>query len=311
MQFVLMTEPQLGMTYEQLLDLAKLSERIGIDGFSRSDHYAFPRTEAAHTTDAFATLAGLARDTERIELGVLVSPITFRHPAVLAKMAATIDEMSGGRLALGVGTGWMEEEHRAFGIPFFDQGERFERLEEALAYLHHAFGRAPGPFEGNHYRLEAGEILPVPTGPMSILVGGSGERRTPRLAGTYADDFNMGIRPSDAMRLRIDRARTAAAAAGRDADDLRISVMTPAVVGADEASFQANLERVAAADPFGRTPEKITEVYTERGLPFGPADRALEVMARLDEVGVGRVYVQSFGPYDHDLIEETFAVLRG
>jgi alkanesulfonate monooxygenase SsuD/methylene tetrahydromethanopterin reductase-like flavin-dependent oxidoreductase (luciferase family) len=310
MQFVLMTEPQLGMSYDTLLGLARLAESLGLEGFARSDHYSFPAVEGAHATDAFATLAGLARETERIELCVLVSPITFRHPAVLAKMAATIDEMSGGRLALGVGTGWMEEEHTAFGIDFFDQAERFARLEEALAYLHHAFGRIDGPFEGTYYRLGPDAIRPGPTGAMSILVGGSGERRTPRLAGTYADDYNMGIRPSDAMRTRIERAREAAAAAGRDPASLRISVMTGAVVGLDETSFQENLARAAAADPFGRTAERITEVYTERGLPFGTPDRAREVVARLAEVDVDRIYVQTVGPYDHDLLEETFAVLR-
>jgi alkanesulfonate monooxygenase SsuD/methylene tetrahydromethanopterin reductase-like flavin-dependent oxidoreductase (luciferase family) len=312
MQFVLMTEPQLGMTYERILDLARLAESLGLDGFSRSDHYGFPRVESAHATDSFATLAGLARDTERVELCVLASPITFRHPAVIAKMAATIDEMSGGRLSLGVGTGWMEEEHSAFGIEFFDQSERFDRLEESLAYLHHAFGRVEGPFEGRHYRLGGDRVSPGPTGPLSILVGGSGERRTPRLAGTYADDYNiMGIPPADAIRSRIERARQAADAAGRDPAALRISVMTTAIVGSDEASFEDNLARTAAADPFGRSAERITEVYTERGLPFGPADRARAVVAGLAETGVDRIYLQTFGPYDHDLLEETFAVLRG
>ena len=116
MQFGLMTEPQLGMTYEELLAAAKFAEEAGLDSFARSDHYLFPGTDAPHATDALATLAGLARETSRIDLCVLVAPITFRHPAVLAKMAATIDEMSGGRLVLGVGTGWMEEEHETFGL---------------------------------------------------------------------------------------------------------------------------------------------------------------------------------------------------
>jgi F420-dependent oxidoreductase-like protein len=311
MQLVLMTEPQLGMTYDQIVDLAQLAERLGLDGFSRSDHYGFLDMEPAHATDAFATLGGLARETERIQLCVLVSPITFRHPAVLAKMAATIDEMSGGRLALGIGTGWMEQEHQAYGIDFYDVNGRFERLEEALAYLHHAFGRRSGGFDGDHYRFHAQEVLPAPTGPLPIIVGGSGERRTPRLAGTYADEFNLGIRPPDAMRLRIDRAREAASTAGRDPDSLRISVMTGAIVGSTESSFQANLERIVAADPFERSADDLTTSYTERGLPFGTGDQVAEVMGRLRDVGVARVYYQTFGPYEHDLIEETVEVLKG
>lgn len=311
MELVLMTEPQLGMTYERILDLARLADRLGLAGFSRSDHYGFLDMAPAHATDAFATLAGLARDTERIQLCVLVSPITFRHPAVLAKMAATIDEMSGGRLALGVGTGWMEQEHRAYGIDFHDLNGRFERLEEALVYLAHAFGRRSGSFEGDHYRFDVEAALPGPTGPLPIIVGGSGERRTPRLAGSYADEFNMGIRPPDAMRLRIDRAREAAANAGRDPEALRISVMTGAIVGSTESSFEANLRRIADADPFDRTADDLKATYTERGLPFGTADQVAEVVGKLVEVGVSRMYYQALGPHEHDLIEETVEVLRG
>lgn len=310
MRFALMTEPQLGMTYNQLADLARLAERLGLDAFSRSDHYAFPNAGPEHATDAFATLAGLARDTERIRLCVLVSPITFRHPAVLAKMAATIDEMSGGRFSLGVGTGWMQEEHDAFGMDFHDQGGRFDRLEEALAYLHHAFGWADGPFEGEHYRLDAAEVLPRPTGRLPIIVGGSGERRTPRLAGTYAHDYNMGIRPPEAMRMRIDRAREAAEEAGRNPDELLISVMTSAIVGATQESFEANLSRIAAADPFGRDAAKLTETYEERGLPFGTPEQVKDVVGQLTDVGVGLIYLQWLGPYEHDIIEETLGVLR-
>ncbi len=126
MEYGLMTEPQLGMTYMELLDAAQFAERIGLTVFARSDHFDFPRLEGPHATDAFATLAGLARDTETIGLAVLVSPVTFRHPGVIAKTAATVDEMSGGRLILGLGTGWMEEEHELLGLDFPDQGERFD-----------------------------------------------------------------------------------------------------------------------------------------------------------------------------------------
>lgn len=311
MQYALMTEPQLGMTYDTFRALASFAEQRGLAAFSRSDHYSFDGVAGPHATDAFATLAGLARDTRDIELVVLVSPITFRHPAVIAKMAATIDEMSAGRLTLGVGTGWQRLEHTNFGMPFFDTAERFARLEEALAYLHHAFGRLPGPFHGHHYTLEETAVRPLPVGPMRIIVGGSGERRTPRLAGTYADEYNFGIRSPEEMRLRIERARQAAERADRDPEGLRISVMTPVIAGVDEAGYARALQRIAAADPWGRTADDLATRYRDRRLPIGTAAEVAEVVAGLAEVGVSRVYVQHFGPYETDLLDETLAALGG
>jgi len=310
MEFGLMTEPQLGMTYAGLLDAARFAEEAGLDAFSRSDHYLFPRVAGAHATDAFATLAGLARETRRIELCVLVSPITFRHPAVLAKMAATIDEMAGGRLALGIGTGWMEEEHAAFGLDFFDQSERFERMEEALEYLWHAFGRKEGPFEGKHYRLAGTEVRPLPTGRIPLIVGGGGERRTPRLAGTWADEYNFGFRPLDAVRLRIDRARQAAEKAGRNPDGIRISIMTAVAAGMDEDGFRKVLARMAAADPMGRSGDELEGRMKERGIPMGTAEQVREVIAEYEAAGVDRIHVQHLGPFDRDLLEELFAAVR-
>ena len=311
MQFGLMTEPQLGMTYDTLTGLARWAEDAGLAAFARSDHYLFPRVDGPHATDALATLGGLARDTESIELVVLVSPITFRHPAVIAKMAATIDEMSGGRLRLGVGTGWMEEEHAGFGLDFYDQGERFDRLEEALHYLRHAFGREEGPYRGEHYVLEETAVRPLPTGSLPLIVGGSGPRRTPRLAGELADEFNVFLADLEGMRVRIERAREAAGAAGRDPDDLLMSVMTAAITGPDRSAFEENLERIAAADPFGRSADAIAERMRERGAPIGPPDEVAEIIEGYAGAGLQRVYVQHFGPYENDLLESVFAGLSG
>lgn len=311
MQFGLMTEPQLGMTYETITHLASWAESAGLVAFARSDHYAFGGVEGPHATDAFATLGGLARDTGSVELAVLVSPITFRHPAVIAKMAATIDEMSGGRLRLGVGTGWMEKEHTDYGFDFHDQSGRFTRLEEALQYLHHAFGRIDGPFHGEHYRLEETTVRPLPTGDLPIIVGGSGPQRTPRLAGRWADEFNLFSRAPEEIRVRNERAREAAAQAGRDPDDLLLSVMTAVITGPDRPAYEENLARIAAADPFGRSAADLETRYRERGLPIGTADEAQEAVAGLAAVGVERIYVQWFGPYEDDLLESTFGALRG
>ncbi|MEX0826269.1 MAG: LLM class flavin-dependent oxidoreductase [Acidimicrobiia bacterium] len=311
MQFVLMTEPHLGMSYADLLGAAKFADEAGLEGFARSDHFLFPRNTAAPATEAFATLGGLARETSRVELIVLVSPITFRHPAVLAKAATTIDEMSGGRLSLGVGTGWMEDEHATYGLDFPDLGVRFEMMEEALGYLWHAFGRKAGPFEGKHYRFDGTEVHPRPTGTIPLIVGGSGEKRTPRLAGTYADEYNFGHRPIEAIKLRIGRARAAAEKAARDPDALRISVMTSVAAGMDEAGFQRVLARIAEADPMGRDAETLEKLMKERNIPMGTADQVREEVHALEEAGVDRFYVQHLGPFDHEVLEELFAALRG
>ena len=310
MEFGLMSEPQLGMTYAELLDAARIAEDLGLVVFARSDHLAFEGIESPHATDAFATLAGLARDTAAIRLAVLVSPVTFRHPAMIAKNAATIDEMSGGRFALGVGTGWSEYEHRVFGLPFPDWPERFTRLEEALGYLRAAFGKATPGFGGTHFSLGDAPVRPGPTGALPIIVGGTGSARTPRLAGTYADEYNLPFLPPHEAAQRITTARAAAAAAGRDPDDLVVSVLGPAITGTDAAAFSRNLAQIAAADPFGREADVIAARFAERGLPCGPAEQAREQLAALEEVGASLFYLQHLGPFHRPLLENTFAALR-
>ncbi len=311
MDFGLMTEPQLGFTYDELLGTAQTAEAIGLAVFARSDHYLFPRIAEPHATDAFATLAGLARDTERIGLCVLVSPITFRHPGVIAKTAATIDEMSRGRLILGVGTGWMEDEHTQFGLPFWDWSERFDRFEEALGYLRAALDPEDQPFEGRYYRLGSAAVRPKPIGGIPIIVGGSGEKRTPRLAGTFADEYNIFADTPEGIAARVATMRAAAERAGRDPAAVRVSVMGGAVTGADQAGYRRNLERIALGDPFGRTPDDLEERLGARGLPVGPGPQAREALAALAEAGVDRFYLQHFGPFDPDLIEDLFEHLRG
>ena len=189
MHFALMTEPQMGGTYDQLLTIARWAEDRGLVSFARSDHYYSSADPAHDATDAFATLAGLARDTETIRLCVLVSPVTFRHPAVIVKNAVTIDQMSGGRFDLGIGTGWMSEEHEAFGLNLWPMAERFGRFDDALHYVRAALGPQPARHDGTYYQLEA-DVKPGPTGPLPIIVGGTGKKRTPTLAGRYADEYN-------------------------------------------------------------------------------------------------------------------------
>jgi alkanesulfonate monooxygenase SsuD/methylene tetrahydromethanopterin reductase-like flavin-dependent oxidoreductase (luciferase family) len=307
LDFALMTEPQIGGTYEELLAAARWAEDNGLVGFARSDHYYSSRDPKPDATDAFATLGGLARETESIRLAVLVSPVTFRHPAVIAKSAATIDQMSGGRFDLGVGTGWMDLEHETFGIPFPEWLERFERFEESLHYLAAAFGDEPAAYEGDYYRLE-GDIQPKPSN-LPIIIGGSGKSRTPRLAGEFADEYNHFISTAADIAPKIVKVRDAAEAAGRDPAAISMSVMGPVLVGRNEAEYQANLE--AAAAPRDQTPEEMEERWSKAGIPIGPPDRAQETLAGLAAIGVTKMYVQHLDLSDQSSLDATFEALRG
>ena len=306
MDLALMTEPQMGGTYQQLLAAARLAEEVGLASFARSDHYLWP-SNPREATDAWATLGGLARETKRIRLCVLVTPITFRHPGVIAKTAATVDEMSGGRLDLGVGTGWMAEEHQAFGLPFPEWSERFARLEESLQYLRAAFDK--GEFRGDHYKLGGVDVEPKPSPSMAIIVGGQGPRRTPRLAGTHADEYNHFNAPASTLTERLAAARRVASEAGRQPGLPRFSVMGPVVVGKDEASFRRRLQEAAAAR--GRSPEEHRNRLTELGVPAGTSAQVKEALSALEEAGVEKYYVQFLDLSDLSTMEETFEALLG
>jgi alkanesulfonate monooxygenase SsuD/methylene tetrahydromethanopterin reductase-like flavin-dependent oxidoreductase (luciferase family) len=306
MRFSLMTEPQLGGTYDELLDLARWAQDRGMVSFARSDHYYSNRDPVPDATDAFTTLAGLARDTESIRLCVLVSPITFRHPAVIAKSAATIDQMSGGRLDLGVGTGWMDLEHDVYGLPFPPWAERFERLTEALLYLRAAFGDGHGTFDGAHYRLDA-SVEPKPTG-LRLVVGGSGPRRTPTLAGIHADEYNhLSIR-AEQLAPKIEVVRRSAEREGRDPDSIEITMMGQVVTGRDEADFRERLARAAASRDV--EPDALLDRWTQSGVPAGPPETVAETMAGLEAVGVSRYYLQWLDLSDRDGLDATWEALQ-
>ena len=239
MRYSLMTEPQLGGTYDDILAFARHAEKLGLESFARSDHLAWQgRPQPA--TDPFATLAGLARETESIRLCVLVTPITLRHPAVIAKNAATIDQMSGGRLDLGVGTGWNRREHEMLGFDFPSQAERWGRFEDALGYLEAAFASPSPSYNGAHFRLDT-DVQPKPSG-IRLIIGGSGPRRTPTLAGRRADEYNLLLDEADAIRSRIGVMRDAAA--GRDVE---VTVMGEV----DTSSAQALDEQISALEQAG------------------------------------------------------------
>ncbi len=294
MEFGLMTEPQVGGTFAAHVRLARWCEANDVAVFARSDHYLNGAT-SAHATDAFTALAGLARETDDVRLSVLVSPITFRHPAVIAKSAATLDELSDGRFELGVGTGWMEEEHDAFGLDLPPLGERFDRFEEALRYLRAAFGRAGGGTTGEHYSLADVEVLPRPAN-LPIVVGGGGPRKTPTLAGRYADEYNQFSNSRAALDERLDVFRAAAGAAGRDPDDILVSVVTQSYVGYDDAEYREVLSAAAASRDV--TPEEFEQRLASRRMLHGTPEKLQETIADLEDQGVGRIYVQYFKSLD-------------
>ncbi len=303
MEFGLFIEPQLGGSYRRLVELAQWAENKGLDAFARSDHYLHGET-SAHATDAIVSLAGVASETDSIRLISLVSPITFRHPAVMAKAATTLDEISGGRFTLGVGTGWMESEHEAFGMDLPPLGERFDRLTEALAYIRAVFNGG-GTIEGEYYSLHAPEVSPTASDGLGIVIGGSGNRKTPTLAGRFADEYNMFVTDTETIAQRLKVMRKSATSTGRNPDEILISVAGPGFVYEDEAAhLEALTERGAKKD---QTPDEYAAFLDERNVPHGTPEHARDAIERLAEVGVGRYYVQEFSSLeDVDLTRMEF-----
>jgi F420-dependent oxidoreductase-like protein len=290
------TEPQQGATYDDQLAVAREAEALGFDAFFRSDH--FVRIGAGDPgpgpTDAWVTLAGLARDTARIRLGTMVTSATFRLPGPLAVAVAEVDAMSGGRVELGLGAGWFDEEHRAYGIPFPPTGERFARLEEQLAVITGLWETPAGErfsFAGRHYQVEDSPALPKPVqSPRPpVIVGGWGRTRTPRLAARFADEFNVPFSPPEAFRPQVDNVVAACEAAGRDPGTLTFSVALTTCCGEDGAA----LARRAAV--IGQEPDALRK----GGLAGTPAE-VTDRLAAYAEAGATRVYLQIMDMSDLD-----------
>lgn len=293
MELALFTEPQVGGTYQQLVDLARWSEEQGLAAFARSDHY-LNGSESAHTTDALTSIAGLAGATEKIQLVVLVAPLTFRHPGVLAKTAATLDEMSNGRFALGIGTGWMEAEHEAFGIELYTVRERFSRLFETLSYVQAAFSGTEG-FSGRHYDLQPVDVLPRPAN-VPIIVGGTGMKKTPALAGLFADEYNMFAGEAAIIEQRLEVMREAASAADRKPGDIRVSISSPVIFAETEEAYRELLsERGAQRD---LSADEYEAFLAERNIPRGTLDTIGEALDVYAGLGISRFYVQEYQALD-------------
>ncbi len=300
-QLRIFTEPQQGASYETLLSVAQRTETLGFGAFFRSDHYLKMGSVsgAPGPTDALVTLAGLARETLSIRLGTLVSPVTFRFPAALALAAAQIDDMSGGRLELGCGTGWFEQEHTAFGIPFPSVGERFDALADQLAIIRGLWRTPVGEtfsYDGKVHSVRDNPGLPKPRqSEVPIIMGGQGRRRTPELGAEYAAEFNTPFVSLDTFVAQRQRVQDACVAIGRTEPPL-FSAALVVCVGVDEAE----VERRAAA--IRREPDEL-----RRNGVAGTPEEAAATIRRWNEAGAERVYLQvlDLSDLEHlDLIAE-------
>jgi F420-dependent oxidoreductase-like protein len=282
-----MIEGQEGVTWDDWVALAETCEANGVEAMFRSDHYISGSDESRPVLDAWATIAGLAARTTTLQLGTLVSPVTFRHPAVLARNAATADEISGGRVTLGIGAGWMEREHDAYGFEFATAHERVARFGEQLEIVHGLLNAERFDFEGAHYTLNDAPGLNRPNLP--ILVGGSAKPGTVGPAVRFADEYNTFFATVDEIRERRRTLDDACEAAGRDPTTLRYSLMAPCVVGEDEAAVRESARRIG--ERFGRDPDEVLARYGERG-PVGTTAQVIERIRDIEEIGYERVMLQ-------------------
>jgi F420-dependent oxidoreductase-like protein len=318
MRYALMLEPQQGMSYDDQLASATRAEANGFDAFFRADHFAsFPGEAGQPSTDAWSVMAGLARETERITLGVLVSPVTFRHPGVLAKVVTTVDEMSGGRVEVGVGAGWNDLEHRQLGLKFPPIEQRADLLEDQLAILHGLWGEPDGwSFDGITgirvrdalFRPRPLEVEGRPTTPVGghrprIIVGGGGSPRSYRLAARYADEFNLSSASPDRaaeVRQKLDEA---CRAIGRDPGTLARSTMAGVLVGRTDDEVVERERTLIEA--FGSDAESGEAWLEERRLRwvYGTPDEARAQIERFAEAGIERIMLQDFIPWDLDMVD--------
>jgi len=295
MEYCVFTEPQQGATYDTQLDFALTAERHGFDGFFRSDHYLkmgdfFDGLPGP--TDAWTTLAGLARETSAIRLGTLVSSVTYRLPGLLALQVAQVDQMSGGRVELGLGTGWYEAEHAAYGIPFPEK--RFSHLEEQLEIVTGLWGTPLGEtysFTGRHYQLADSPALPKPVQPrIPLIVGGPGPKRTPALAARYASEFNIVFQPEDVIADRLANVVRACEAIDRDPSTLKRTVGLTTLAGASEADVRRRAEATGVD----------LDEFRSRFTFAGSAAEIVDRVGRLIELGAERIYFQMIDMTDLD-----------
>ena len=282
-------------SYETLLTLSKWSEQNNIERIGLPDHYIVGKqrhnkNEPTPALDLLTASAGLVRDTEKMVYSILVSPITFRHPSVLAKMASTINDMAKGRFRLGVGTGWLEIEHDLYGIPFPDLKTRFEMLEESLIYIREALSGNNNGFQGEYYQLKEFPVEPASLQDIPIIIGGGGKVKTPTLAGKYSEEFNIYAGPKEILAKSISLFREVAGDNGRDLKKLEITTACPPVVGLMKKGVEASL--TVAAKALAQTEDEIASTWREKNYLFGTPDEVASTLSMWQEVGIEAVYLQ-------------------
>ena len=288
MDFRAFVEPQQGGTYADQLAVARAAEALGYSAFFRSDHYvALSGDGLPGPTDSWVTLAAIARETSSIRLGTMVTAATFRHPGPLAISVAQVDEMSSGRVELGIGAGWFEAEHRAYAIPFPPLGERFDRLTEQLRIITGLWMTPVGntfDYSGRHYTVAESPALPKPVQSPHppIIIGGAGAKRTPALAAAFAAEFNLPFAPADALKAQYERVAAALTDAGRAPDSLTYSAAFVLCAGRDDA------EIARRADAIGREVDELRKNSPVAGTPAEIADK----LGTFASIGVQRVYLQ-------------------
>jgi F420-dependent oxidoreductase-like protein len=304
MRLCLMIEGQEDVTWEQWLGLAEACERHGLEALFRSDHYlsVMGRRERG-SLDAWATLAGLAARTSRIHLGTLVSPATFRHPSVLAKMAVTVDHISGGRVELGIGAGWHQEEHTAYGFDLPAGAERMDRLAEQLEIINREWSDGTFDFDGRYFQLHGVDALPKPVQRPrpNLILGGSAGPRAARLAARWVDEYNTTFASLEEVRERRQRLSAACEAAGRDPASLTLSMMTTCIVGRDRAEVLERVGRLLDRTGQGGSAEATLADPPARWI-VGSVDQVAERLEAYQEAGLDRIMLQHLVHDDLDMV---------
>jgi F420-dependent oxidoreductase-like protein len=323
-RFALMIEPQQGLTYADQLAIVRRAESVGFESFFRSDPYqSFPGPAGEPTTDAWAVLAGLARETSTITLGTLVSPVTFRHVGNLAKVVTTVDEMSGGRVEFGLGAGWNDEEHAQLGLPFPEIRERGDMLEEQLEVLRGLWGEPDGwSFAGAHVHVRGALFYPKPVAragrPVGsngaprprILTGSGGSARAMRIAARYADEFNLSSASPDGAREWYGRLDEACRAIGRDPSSIARSVMAGVLIGRDEDEVARRKDELLRSFGDESGGDEWFDAREPRWV-LGTPDEARAMVRRFEAAGAERIMLQDFLPRDLDMVSEMAEFLFG
>jgi len=282
-------------SYDTLLNLSTWAENNKIERIGLPDHYIVgkqrhDKDNPAPALDLLTATAGLVRDTEKMVYSILVSPITFRHPSVLVKMASTINDMAPNRFRLGVGTGWLEIEHELYGIPFPDLKTRFEMLEESLIYIREALSGDNQGFKGEYYQLEKFPVEPSTLSEIPIIIGGGGKVKTPTLAGKYSEEFNIYAGPKETLQNNINLFKTVATENGRDEQALEITTACPPVVGLTKESVDNSL--ITAAKALIQPEDEIAKNWQERSYLYGTPEDVVKTLSMWQEVGIEAVYLQ-------------------